>query len=144
MATVNDIMTKKVVTIGDRETVLDAAIKMSQHNIGCLVVLEDKIPKGLITERDIIKRAVAADREYPSRIRVSEIMSTPLISVSPFESVEKAAEMMNDMGVKRLGVVENNQLVGIVTTTDLIVAETKFIKVLKRYVRILKKEWEER
>lgn len=142
MATVNDIMTKKVITIGDRETVTDAAIKMSQHNIGCLVVLEDNVPKGLITERDIIKRAVAADKEYPKRIRVSEIMSTPLISIDPFESIEKAAEMMNTMGIKRLGIVDDNKLVGVVTATDIIVAETKFIKVLKRYLTILKKECE--
>ncbi len=144
MTTVNNIMTKKVITIGDRETVLDAAIKMSKNNIGCLVVLEDKIPKGLITERDIIKRAVAADREYPSRIRVSEVMSSPLISVSPFESIEKAAEMMNKLGLKRLGVVEDNNLMGIVSATDIIVAETKFIKVLKRYLKVLKKEREEK
>ena len=117
---VKDAMNKDVLAVGKERTVLEAARKMAQNDIGCLVVTHEKRAVGIITHGDIIKRLIAP--EHPAdQTKVSKIMTTPLITVFPLFDLKEAANILNDKGIKKLVVVDsNNKLIGILTATDII------------------------
>ncbi|RLI96173.1 MAG: CBS domain-containing protein [Candidatus Altiarchaeales archaeon] len=137
MTEIRDIMTKDVITINHNESVLKAAEMMSDLNIGCLVVEIDNKVCGIITERDIITKVICRNRN-PKVTRVKEIMSSPLVTIHPLASLEDAVRIFNETGFKRLVVTSGDSLEGIVSTEDLIAAETRFIALLERYIQILK------
>jgi len=137
MTEIRDIMTEDVITINHNESVLKAAEMMSDLNIGCLVVEIDNKVCGIITERDIITKVVCRNRN-PKVTRVKEIMSSPLVTIHPLASLEDAVRIFNETGFKRLVVTSGDSLEGIVSTEDLIAAETRFIALLERYIQILK------
>jgi len=116
MPTVKDFMTTNVITINANETVLYAAKLMHQQDVGDLVVMEDKMPKGIITERDLVRRVMA--QRKPLDIKVSEIMSTPLITIEENASIRDAARKMVKYKIRRLPVTKENMLVGIIATSD--------------------------
>ena len=115
---VKDVMVKLVITVGPDETVLAAATKMAQKGIGSLVITEKSSPLGIITERDLVRKVIAAKRD-PNNTIISELMSKPLFTVSPDDDVKEAAKTMSINEVRRLPVVENGKIVGILTATDL-------------------------
>lgn len=139
MALVKDIMKADVATIDGDDTILNAALGMKKRDVSCLIVSKEGKAFGMITERDIIRRVICEGRN-PAETNVRAVMSSPLIAVNPLMTLEEAADVLNQSGVKRLGVVSANKLEGIVTATDLIVAETRLIKMLERYVQLLKME----
>ena len=116
---VRDVMTKEVVTVESSASVQEAAELMNGKNIGSLVVVEQGAPVGIITERDIVRKVVAR-RRNPEEVRVSEIMSKPLIHVSPNAFIFEAAEIMGKNQIRRLPVIEREALVGIITMYDII------------------------
>jgi CBS domain-containing protein len=92
---------------------------MNKHGRGAIVIVDNKnSPVGIITERDIVRRVVSAG-EDPTNITVSEIMSKPIISGDPEMSVYNAALIMTKYKIRRLPIVRDNVLYGIVTTSDL-------------------------
>ena len=115
---VKDIMIKDVITIDHSKSVSDVAKIMDKKKVGCVVVLKDGSPTGIVTERDLIRRVLAKNRN-PAETKVSEVMSTPLISVRPELSVLVAAQEMSERKIRRLAVVEDGKLVGIITSFDL-------------------------
>ncbi len=116
MTKVKDLMTKNVITIDARKTVFEAAELMSDRGVGDLVILDDKSPKGIVTERDFVRRVVAKRR--PLDIKVSEIMSKPLITIDPDAPVKEAARKMVNNRIRRLPVLKENELVGIIAASD--------------------------
>ena len=115
---VSDIMTEAPLdTIEQGLSVQYAANIMRERNRGSLIVLDSNKPVGIITERDIVRRLVADARD-PQEVKVKDIMSTPLITIGPEATIEAAAKVMYENKIRRLPVVENDNLVGIVTTTD--------------------------
>ena len=116
MPTVKDFMTTNVITINVNETVLYAAKLMHQQDVGDLVVMQDKMPKGIITERDLVRRVMA--QRKPLDIKVIEIMSTPLITIEENASIRDAARKMVKYKIRRLPVTKKNSLVGIIATSD--------------------------
>jgi CBS domain-containing protein len=116
MPTVKDFMTTNVITIDAQKTVLEAAKLMNQQGVGDLVVMEDKMPKGIVTERDLVRRVMAQKR--PLETKVSEIMSAPLITIEEDASLKDAARKMIQNKIRRLPVKKKNELVGIVATSD--------------------------
>jgi len=116
------IMIEKVVTVEPSVTVKKAAELMNIHEIGCLVVVSCEKPVGILTERDMSKRIVCESRE-PEKTKVVEVMSKPLITVSPNMRAGDAAKLMLERNIKKLPVVENGRLVGLVTLTDLLRSE---------------------
>jgi CBS domain-containing protein len=118
MPTVKDLMTKRVITIDVHRTVFDAAELMSNKGVGCLVIMEGEMPRGIITERDFVRRVVAKKR--PLDTKISEIMSKPLIAISPDASLKEAARTMTNNRIRRLPVLEGNRLVGIIVTSDFV------------------------
>jgi CBS domain-containing protein len=118
MPTVKDLMTKRVITIDVHRTVFDAAELMSNKGVGCLVIMEGEMPRGIVTERDFVRRVVAKKR--PLDTKISEIMSKPLIAISPDASLKEAARTLTNNRIRRLPVLEGNRLFGIIVTSDFV------------------------
>jgi len=114
-----EIMVKDVFTVEAKVTVEEAVELMNRHEIGCLIVVERGKPIGIVTERDILKRVIPK-REDPGKIKVSKIMSTPLLVGKPQMGVSEAVKIMFKHKIKKLPVVEHGDLVGLVTLTDLL------------------------
>ena len=115
---VNNIMSKNVLTVDKSASLQDAALNMRKSNVGCVIVTENTKPIGIVTERDFVTK-VAADGK-PLFTEIYEVMSSPLITISPEETVWEAAEMMKEKRIHKLAVKENEQIIGIVTATDIV------------------------
>jgi CBS domain-containing protein len=123
MSAVSEIMPKKnIVSIlsNSNLTALDISKLMTKHKIGSIVVSNlDNFPVGIITERDIIKK-VSSRNTLPTEINYKEIMSSPVITIMSYDSIETAAKQMSKNRIKRLPVMEENQkIVSIVSITDI-------------------------
>lgn len=113
-------MTSEVVTIETSQPASRAARLMADRHVGCLVVTTSETTRavGIITERDLVWKIVA-DNVDPSKVFVGDVMTAPLITIASNQTVEDAAKVMTQYGVRRLPVIDNNALIGIITTTDL-------------------------
>jgi CBS domain-containing protein len=116
MPKVKDFMTKGVLTIDAEKTVFEAAELMSQKEVGDVVVLKGEIPRGIVTERDFVRRVVA--KKTPLDAKISDVMTKPLITISPEASLKEAARKMVNNGIRRLPVVKQHKLVGIIVVSD--------------------------
>ena len=116
MPTVKDLMTKNVVTIDSNKTVAEAAVLMSENDIGDLVIMENNTPVGIVTERDFVRRVLAEKK--PLSTKVSEVMTTPLKVIDPEAPIKEAARRMVNRKIRRLPVIKDNKLVGILTAAD--------------------------
>lgn len=126
---VRDLMSSPVRTIRVGDSVRDAVRKMNKFRIGCLVVMQGDRPVGILTERDIMRKVIESCVD-PSLIKVSDVMSTPIMTIGPETSLEEAARIMSRKHIKKLPVVEGSKLVGIVTSTDLMMAAPKLVSAL--------------
>lgn len=116
--TVGDIMSKEVITVRSDETVFSAAKRMSENGVSCVVAFCEAAIVGILTEKDILKGIAAQDADF-RRLTVSDRMCSPVEVVPHTMSVLKAGEIMESKGIKRLPVIEEGRLAGIVTQTDL-------------------------
>lgn len=133
-------MTKQVVAIPIGKTVAEVATLMKKHEIGSVVVVEEKAPgraKGILTERDIVHKVVALGKD-PSRIKVDEAMSKPLRVISPTASLEEASTAMRENRVKRLPVInERQELIGIISESDIMRVFPAVVDLLEERVAAL-------
>ena len=113
-----EVMKTEVITVGRDETVTDAARRMREANIGCLVIMEGGSLLGIVTDRDLLIGCLGAGHN-PSERQVSEYMSSPVITESPSTEIQVAAHMMVSRKIKRLPLVEDGKLVGLVSFSDL-------------------------
>jgi CBS domain-containing protein len=113
-----DFMTKEVVKIETTKSALDATKLMAEREVGSLVVMDGNKPVGIITDRDVMIQVVAKGLE-PSRVKVVEFMSKPLITVGLETPMIEIAKLMEEHGIRRVPVVERGEVVGIVTSTDM-------------------------
>ena len=118
MPSVKDIMTTDVVTIEANKTVIEAAELMSIKGLGCLIVVIKSFPVGIITERDIVRRIVAKHSSVDTK--VTEVMTKKLITVEPDTSLKEAARVMSTNKIRRLPILKDNKLVGIVVASDFV------------------------
>jgi len=119
MKRVTEIMSEGPVDVVERGlNVMYAASIMKERARGSLVVVDNGKPVGIITERDIVRRLVAEGKSA-SATKVGEIMSTPLISVGPEATVAAAVRVMYENGIRRLPIVEDDRVIGMLTVTDL-------------------------
>lgn len=114
-----DIMTSDLSVCKPDDSVYEAAVKMKNENCGAIPICEGDQLLGMITDRDIVIRCIAEKR--PSSTKVSDVMSEHLITGTPDMSIEQAARLMAEKQIRRLPVVENHRLVGIVSLGDLAV-----------------------
>jgi signal-transduction protein with cAMP-binding, CBS, and nucleotidyltransferase domain len=115
---VNQVMSKNVLTLDKSTSLQEAAENMKKLNVGCVIVTENNNPIGIITERDFVTKIVAEGR--PLFTEIQEVMSSPLITIDSEETIWEASELMKEKSIHKLPVKENEQIAGIVTTTDIV------------------------
>jgi len=115
---VRDIMIKDLLTISEKDTALKAAQLMSEKGVSSIIVLSDEQPIGIITERDFIKKICLKELKL-SNVKVGDMMSKIRTSASPDTSIDVAVQRMVNNRIRRLPIIENGKLVGIITVTDL-------------------------
>jgi len=116
-AFLSEIMTTKVVTVDISERVEEALRLMVKFDVGSIIVVDKQKPVGIITERDITRAALRGDSLL--KLPVRSLMSRPLQTTTPNMEIWRTFELMLKLGVRRLPVVDNDKLVGIVTEKDL-------------------------
>lgn len=115
---IRDVMTDSVVSVSPSDTIPNVAKKMNTHDIGIIPVCDNGSLLGVITDRDIVLRCVATDKDINS-IKASDIMSSHAVSISPNQSVEEAANLMAKAQFRRLPVTDSGKIVGMVSIGDL-------------------------
>jgi len=131
MLKVEDVMVESVITVDADSSVMKAVKLMNEHEIGCLVVTRRGRAVGIITERDLLKRVISKSKN-PSRTKVREIMTKPLIAGQPDMDLEDATKLMFERKIKKLPVVEHGRLLGLITLTDVARFQPQMIKILKK------------
>ncbi|HXV38207.1 MAG TPA: CBS domain-containing protein [Nitrosopumilaceae archaeon] len=115
---VADIMTRALISVNPSTTIFQVAKMMEMGGFGAIIVKEDNLPKGIITDRDFaIKIAV---NKYPLDTPVHKIASYPLQTISSNESILAAADLMSTRKIRKLVVVDDGKVVGIITSTDIV------------------------
>ncbi|GBL41627.1 hypothetical protein LBMAG54_03000 [Nitrosopumilaceae archaeon] len=115
---VKDVMISDLARLDVSTSIRDAAKLMDKKDIGCIIVTKNQLPVGILTERDFVKRIAA--KEIPLTASLEKVMSSPLIEIDSNETVWEAAQIMKTNNIHKLLVKQDNQITGIVTTTDLI------------------------
>ena len=115
---VREIMTGEPHVLRPQQTLTDAAHIMRDHGVGAVVVIADGTLKGLVTDRDIVVRGIAAGLD-PNNTAVAEIISADVVTVGPEDDAGTAVRRMREAAVRRLPVVEDGRPVGIVSIGDL-------------------------
>ncbi len=132
---VRDIMTENVVTMSFDETVLDAALTMKKMDIGSVIIVDTSRAIGILTESDIVRRVVA-ERLDPSTTKVGDVMSSPLIHISPETPLTDAMRIMARSGIRRVAVVKKDSLIGIITSRDILQWSPELIDILSESLRV--------
>lgn len=118
---VADIMSSPVITIDVDAKVIDAAKIMARKKIGSIIIMEGDKAVGIVTERDLLERVLGEGKD-PSQVVMREVMSSPLIFLGKSSPILEALRMMRRHDIRRLAVIEGDQLVGIVTDKDILKA----------------------
>ncbi|MEV0271175.1 MAG: CBS domain-containing protein [Hamadaea sp.] len=116
---VHEVMTREPVTIGTRETLIGAATMMRDYDIGDVIVTDGDRAVGILTDRDIIVRAIAEGRDLTTT--VGEVCSQELITVKPDDGTQRVVELMRGKKIRRLPVTDGGKLVGVVSLGDMAV-----------------------
>ncbi|MCH8067016.1 MAG: CBS domain-containing protein [Nanoarchaeota archaeon] len=120
MARISKIMDSSVLTLKKEASISDAARLMANKPHGCVVIVEDKKSLGIITESDIVKSLIS--KQISSKEKVSKIMSSPITSMDPNTTLEKANKIIDTKHFKRYPVIENGNIVGLVTENAVVQA----------------------
>lgn len=115
---VKDYMMKDIVTADTSASAAEASRIMMEKDVSYLIVLEKGQPVGIVTALDLVLKVMAKEKE-PSKVKISEIMSVPLITIDPDATIEEAVNTMVKYGMRRLAVVRNNIIYGMFTARDL-------------------------
>ena len=118
MDQIKDIMEKNVITIEHDKTALDAACLISEKDISFLVIMKDGLPIGVLSESDFVRRLAASDLKA-SGVMISDIMSKKFRWVDPSTTIEDAIQKMLNNNIRRLIILDDEKLVGVITQTNL-------------------------
>jgi CBS domain-containing protein len=125
---VRDIMNSPVISASPQDNIKDIARKMKEYRIGSIVIMENEKAAGIVTDWDIVSNAVVKDVK-PSMVKALEIMQE-LHTIEGEEGVTEAARVLRQHGIKRLGVVYKNRLVGIISASDVIAVTPDLVDVI--------------
>jgi CBS domain-containing protein len=120
MSSVTQIMTKHIKTVGPATSVVSAAKTMRTARVGSLFVKKGKQLVGIVTDTDIVRRAVSSNKNL-GKMTVENIMTSPICSIEGTRTVGDAQDMMGDLGVRHLGVTQAGEIVGVISVRDLLV-----------------------
>ncbi|MGQ9566330.1 MAG: CBS domain-containing protein [Candidatus Bathyarchaeales archaeon] len=133
---VKDAMTSPVLTVDENTTVDKVAQLMDKHGFGCIIVTgKDGKAIGVITEKDMVSR-VLAKNVLPSKLKAKKVMSTPLITVNPDLTLSEAARTMSRLNIRRLGVMYKGNLVGIISSRDILNVTPELIETIQEKARL--------
>ena len=119
MSTVARIMNKKPKTVGPGVSIASAAKKMQTERVGSLLVKKGKNFVGIVTDTDIVRRGVAANKNL-SKMTVEKIMTSPICTIEGSQPVDDAQDMMGDLSVRHLAVTKAGEIVGVISVRDLL------------------------
>src|SRR3990170_7465012 len=129
-----EVMTSDPVTAVPDLTVAQAASVMRDRGVGSLIVVEGGKAVGILTERDIVTKVAAEDRKA-STLKVRDVMTSPVVSVHPHEEVEEAARRMSKRRIRRLPVVQDGKLLGVITENDILRVWPHLVEVTREWAR---------
>ena len=128
---IRDVMVREVITVDENSSVKEAIDIMNEFQIGSLIVLEKGKAKGIVTERDFLRRVLAEAKDVINT-KVKEIMTFPLVFVESITDLDAAVKLMFQNKIKKLAVIDANKLVGIVTLTDIARVQPQMMRMLKQ------------
>ena len=135
---VKDVMTSPVVTIDEEGIVHEAAKLMEKSDVGCIIVTDKKgRPEGIITERDLITRVLAKNL-LANKVKAKKVMTSPLLTIDPDESLTEAARKMSRLNVRRLGVIYKGNLVGLISSKDILAVTPELLETIQERAKIEK------
>lgn len=128
MTTVLQIMTKRPKSVGPKTSIVSAAKMMRTARVGSLLVKKGKKLVGIVTDTDIVRRAVTANKNL-SKLTVEKIMTAPICTIEGSQSVDDAQDMMGDLGVRHLGVTNGGEVVGLLSVRDVLMCYKRYAQV---------------
>ncbi len=136
---VREVMNSPVLAGSPDETTNQLAMKMTERKAGSVVITKDGKPMGIVTQTDMVQKVLATNKK-PSDIRATDVASFPLLTIEAEKDVTEAARQMRKLKVKRLGVVHNEELIGIISITDLVAIVPDLIDIVSEKARMLRGE----
>lgn len=136
---VKDIMAVNVVTMTPDASVLEVSKSMAEMDIGSVIITDKERPVGIITESDIVRRVIAEEKDTKTT-SASEIMSSPIIHVEPGTGLTEAMRVMAKSNIRRVAVLKNNSLAGIITSRDILRWSPELIDILVESLRLRTEE----
>ncbi|MGQ9538297.1 MAG: CBS domain-containing protein [Candidatus Bathycorpusculaceae bacterium] len=128
---VRDVMSSPVITVEEEATTNHVSELMDKHGLGCIIVTnKEGKPIGVITERDLVTRVLAKNLK-PDSLKAKDVMTSPLITIEPSETISEAARKMSRLNIRRLGVVYKGQLVGLVSSKDILSVMPELIETIQ-------------
>jgi len=133
---VKDVMSSPVVTLDEDATSNKVANLMDENELGCVIVTNKTgKPVGIITERDLVLRVLAKNLK-PDAVKAKEIMTSPLVTIEPEATISEAARRMSRLTIRRLGVIYKGNLVGLVSSRDILGVMPELIEIIQERTRI--------
>ncbi|MCS7127148.1 MAG: CBS domain-containing protein [Thaumarchaeota archaeon] len=132
---VRDVMTSPVIELSEEATAADAAQQMAKYRISSVLVMRGNEPVGIVTKRDLVEKVVAKDLK-PSEVKLRDVMSSPIITVSPEATIEDAMRTMNKLNVSRLVVAYRGRIAGIISMKDILKFTPDIIEIVREQLRI--------
>lgn len=129
-----DVMVTEVVIMDENVSVKKAAEIMAQEGVSAIIVTVEEKAKGIVTERDILKRIVAEDKNA-KKTKIKEIMSSPLVTIEPNTDLEEAARLMFEKKIKNLPVTHENRLMGLINLQDICRLQPAILRLLKQTIK---------
>ncbi len=133
---VKDVMSSPVITVDEDATIDKAAQLMAEGHIGCIIVTsKEEKPLGIITETDFVTRVLAKNIQ-PNKLTAKEVMTSPLITIDPDETLSETARRMSQLNIRRLGVMYKGNIVGIISSKDILDVTPELIAIIQEKARI--------
>jgi CBS domain-containing protein len=132
---VSEIMTAEIPQMEPFESIQDAAAEMVEHGTGCVIITEEGNPVGIVTERDIVRKVVSA-RKNPARVQLRDIMSSPVVWIPRNTDILEAARQMAKLKLRKLAVMHDGRLLGVVSAQDILGIAPHLIEVTRELANL--------
>jgi CBS domain-containing protein len=126
-----EVMAREVITLDENVSVKKAAEIMAEEGVSAIISTSEGKAIGILTERDILKRIVAQDKN-PRETKVKDIMSSPLVTIEPSTDLEEAAHVMFEKKIKNLPVIHDNRLIGLISLQDICRLQPEILRILRQ------------
>lgn len=132
---VGHAMTKNPVIVSKETNIKECAKEMIKHKVGSVLVIENKKLLGILTEKDIIEKVVLTEKE-PKNVKAEQVMTNKITTTTPEEDIYKAILKMRNTSVRRLPVIENNEIIGLLTLKDILRIHPDLFDIIAEKIRI--------